>query len=49
MRSPVWFVVVALVFATELFAADFASKGGPEPANIEAMAAFERIPSIWSY
>ena len=38
MRFPVWFGVVALVFATDLVAADFGSKGGPEPANIDAMA-----------
>jgi hypothetical protein len=35
---PVWFGVVALVFATNLVAADVGSKGGPEPANIDAMA-----------
>ena len=34
---PVWFGVVTLVFATELVAADFGSKGGPEPANIDAI------------
>ena len=29
MRFPAWFGVVTLVFATELVAADFGSKGGP--------------------
>jgi len=38
MRFPAWFGVVALVFATELVAAEFGSKGGPEPANIDAIA-----------
>ena len=41
MRFPAWFGVVALVFATELVAAEFGSKGGPEPANIDAI--FERL------
>ena len=41
MPLPVWFGVVALVFATELVAADFGSKGGPEPANIDAI--FDRL------
>ena len=35
MRYPVWFGVVALVFATDLVAAEFGSKGGPEPANLD--------------
>jgi hypothetical protein len=38
---PVWFGVVALVFATDLAAAEFGSKGGPEPANIGAI--FDRL------
>ena len=41
MRFPVWFGVVALVFATDLVAAEFGSKGGPEPANIDAI--FDRL------
>ena len=41
MPLPVWFGVVALVFATDLVAADFGSKGGPEPANIDAI--FDRL------
>jgi hypothetical protein len=38
MRATVWCVVAALVFAAEAAAADFGSKGGPEPANIDEIA-----------
>lgn len=38
MRFPAWFGVVTLVFATELVAAELGRKGGPEPANIDAIA-----------
>ena len=35
MRFRIWFVVVAFIFATNMAAADFGSKGGPEPANVD--------------
>ncbi len=38
MRSRVWCVVIALVFAADVVAADFGTKGGPEPANIDEIA-----------
>jgi hypothetical protein len=38
MRAKVWCVVAALMFAAEAAAADFGSKGGPEPANIDEIA-----------
>jgi hypothetical protein len=38
MRSKAWFMVLALVFSAAAMAADFGSKGGPEPANIDAIA-----------
>ena len=38
MRTAVWCVVAALMFAAEAAAADFGSKGGPEPANIDEIA-----------
>ena len=34
IRLAAWCIAVALIFATELAAADFATKGGPEPANV---------------
>ena len=34
MQFRVWFVVVAFIFATNAIA-DFGSKGGPEPANVD--------------
>jgi hypothetical protein len=38
MRATVWCAVMALVFAAEVAAADFGTKGGPEPANIDEIA-----------
>mgnify|MGYP007037351421 CR=1 FL=1 len=35
MRFRIWFVVVAFIFATNMAAADFGSKGGPEPGNVD--------------
>ena len=33
-----WWVVTALMFAADVAAADFGTKGGPEPANIDEIA-----------
>ena len=38
MRAPVWYAVMALVFAADVAAADFGTKDGPEPANIDEIA-----------
>ena len=38
MKATHWWVVAALVFAADLAAAGFGSKGGPEPANIDEIA-----------
>ncbi len=38
MRATVWCVVTALMFAADVAAADFGTKGGPEPANIDGIA-----------
>ena len=38
MLAHVCCVVAALVFAAHVAAADFGSKGGPEPANIDEIA-----------
>ena len=38
MRFGIWFVVAALVGVTSAAAADFGSKGGPEPANLAEIA-----------
>ena len=38
MRVAAWCAVTALMFATDGVAADFGTKGGPEPANIEEIA-----------
>ena len=35
MKVAIWHAVMALMFATEVAAADFGTKGGPEPANID--------------
>ena len=35
MRATVWCTTMALVLAADLAAADFGSKGGPEPANVD--------------
>jgi hypothetical protein len=37
MSFTAWFMVLALVFSAPATAADFGSKGGAEPANIDAM------------
>jgi len=42
MRFGIWFVVAALVGVTSAAAADFASKGGPEPANLAEIAEYLR-------
>jgi len=38
MRAAISWAVLALVFATGAAAADFGSRGGPEPANIDEIA-----------
>ena len=38
MRVGAWCVVTAMLFATAVAAADFGTKGGPEPANIDEIA-----------
>jgi hypothetical protein len=38
MRAAVWCAVTALMFAADVAAADFGTKGGPEPANIGEIA-----------
>jgi hypothetical protein len=38
MRAAGWCAVTVLLFAADVAAADFGTKGGPEPANIDAMA-----------
>ena len=38
MRVVVWCAVTALMFAADVAAADFGTKGGPEPANIDEIA-----------
>ena len=38
MRTTVWCVAAALMFAASVAAADFGSRGGPEPANIDEIA-----------
>jgi len=38
MRTTVWCAVTVLLFAAGARAADFGSKGGPEPANIDEIA-----------
>jgi len=35
MKAAVWCAVAALVFAADVAAADFGTKGGPQPANID--------------
>jgi hypothetical protein len=42
MRATACFLVAALLFVAEVTAADFGSKGGPEPANIEEISALLR-------
>ncbi len=38
MKTILWWIVTALVFAVNAAAADFGTKGGPEPANIDEIA-----------
>ena len=38
MMGRVWFVVIALAFAADVAAADFGTRGGPAPANIDEIA-----------
>ena len=38
MRTTVWCVAAALMFAASVAAADFGSRGGSEPANIDEIA-----------
>ena len=38
MRTMAWYAIAVLVFTTGAVAADFGSKGGPEPANIDQIA-----------
>ena len=38
MRTMVWCAVTTLMFAGNVAAADFGTKGGPEPANIDEIA-----------
>ena len=38
MRAAVWCAVMALMFAADVAAADFGTRGGPEPANIDEIA-----------
>ncbi len=38
MRAAVWCAVTAVMFAVDVAAADFGTKGGPEPANIDEIA-----------
>jgi hypothetical protein len=38
MRRALWCAVTAVMFAVDVAAADFAMKGGPEPANIDEIA-----------
>ena len=42
MSAPGWSAALALVFAAELSAADFGSRYGPEPANIDEIASVLR-------
>ena len=38
MRVAVWYAVITLVFAADVGGADFGTKGGLEPANIDEIA-----------
>ncbi len=42
MRTTMWCGVAALLFAASAAAADFGSRGGPEPANIDEVAVLLR-------
>jgi hypothetical protein len=45
MTFRAWLVAAALASGSNAFPADFGSKGGPEPANIDAVAALLRQDS----
>src|SRR5215475_5980713 len=38
MRATAWCVIAAFLLAADVLAADFGSKGGPEPANIDEIS-----------
>src|SRR5215831_15544943 len=38
MRATAWCVIAALLLAADVLAAEFGSKGGPEPANIDEIS-----------
>ena len=38
MRTTVWWTLTVLMFAADAAAADFGTRGGPEPANVDEMA-----------
>ncbi len=38
MRATIWCALTALVFAASVEAADFGTRGGPEPANVDEIA-----------
>jgi hypothetical protein len=38
MKAILWCVLTALMFAVDVAAADFGTKGGPEPANVDEIA-----------
>jgi len=38
MRTIVWFALTVLMFAADVGAADFGTRGGPEPANVDEIA-----------
>src|SRR5215472_5601995 len=38
MRAAAWCVIAAFLLAADVLAADLGSKGGPEPANIDAIS-----------
>lgn len=38
MRAAAWCAMTALVFAADVAAADFGTRGGPEPVNIDEIA-----------
>ena len=38
MRLTTWWILPALLFAVEVIATDFGTRGGPEPTNIDELA-----------
>ena len=49
MRVTFWCAVTALVFVADVAAADFGSRGGPEPINVDEIAnVLRQDPSTWS-